>query len=267
MLVLTQASVGGFFAAGIAHLAQWTEGTAGMDRGYRNFNFLALMGAMGVGGIGASLFHLGRPLHAWRAFLGVRRSWLSREIIAFSLFAKSVLLLLAAEAWPFPSLQPWAWGGVLLTGAVSLAASVMVYADTPREFWSLSRTAPRFAGTAVVLGAAAWAVFSPSAAAFMTVLAGAVGKLALEQATFRSPSEAMRRTAIVQTSALSRVFWFRWGTMAGGGLVLPLLAICIPALGAFLALPAFVLLLASELAERSLFFRSVAQPKMPGGLS
>ncbi len=35
----------------------------------------------------ASVFHLGRPLYAFRAVLGLRHSWLSREIVAFGLFA------------------------------------------------------------------------------------------------------------------------------------------------------------------------------------
>src|SRR6266850_1787378 len=38
-------------------------------------------------GLAASIFHLGRPLGAWRAFLGFRHSWMSREIVAFGLLA------------------------------------------------------------------------------------------------------------------------------------------------------------------------------------
>jgi Fe-S-cluster-containing dehydrogenase component/DMSO reductase anchor subunit len=42
-----------------------------------------------------STFHLARPRRAWRALLGWRRSWLSREILAFTLFVPvSVLALL-----------------------------------------------------------------------------------------------------------------------------------------------------------------------------
>ena len=36
----------------------------------------------------ASLLHLGRPLFAYRAVLGFRHSWLSREVLTFGLFAK-----------------------------------------------------------------------------------------------------------------------------------------------------------------------------------
>ena len=43
--------------------------------------------------LAASIFHLGRPLFAFRAVLGLRTSWLSREIVAFGVFA--------GLAWPY----------------------------------------------------------------------------------------------------------------------------------------------------------------------
>src|SRR5688500_16389071 len=39
----------------------------------------------GIIGLGASMFHLGQPSRAWRIFLGWRKSWLSREAMAFGL--------------------------------------------------------------------------------------------------------------------------------------------------------------------------------------
>lgn len=260
MLVLTQASIGGMCAAAAGALA-----------GQRfPVLFLVLMGGMGFAGIGASILHLGRPLHAWRAILGVRRSWLSREIIAFSLFAKSVLLLLAAEAWPLFWLQTPALLLTAVAGIGALGASVMVYADTPREFWSWRRTAPRFAGTAVLLGSAASLLFVESSAASRVVAVCSLVKLGLELSTFLrlgGQSEALRRTALLQSQALLKISIFRFASLAGGGLVLPLLALFSDVKGFGIAAGMFLVLLASELAERTLFFRSVAQPKMPGGLA
>ena len=37
--------------------------------------------------LGASVLHLGRPQYAFRAVLGLRTSWLSREALGFGLFA------------------------------------------------------------------------------------------------------------------------------------------------------------------------------------
>lgn len=41
-----------------------------------------------IGAIAAalSMFHLGKPFRAWRALLNIKKSWLSREILFFSLF-------------------------------------------------------------------------------------------------------------------------------------------------------------------------------------
>src|SRR6185369_17282468 len=52
--------------------------------------------------LGIGTLHLGRPFGAWRAFLGLRRSWLSREIVVFGLFA-GMAALHTGTLW-FPSL-------------------------------------------------------------------------------------------------------------------------------------------------------------------
>ncbi|MDZ4850102.1 MAG: hypothetical protein SGI77_12525 [Pirellulaceae bacterium] len=46
-----------------------------------------------VRGVHMALAHLGRPFLAFRAFLGWRRSWLSREAIVFGLYMGSLVLL------------------------------------------------------------------------------------------------------------------------------------------------------------------------------
>ena len=46
-----------------------------------------------LGGI-LSMAHLGKKLRAWRAILNIRKSWLSREIVAYSLFVPSASLWL-----------------------------------------------------------------------------------------------------------------------------------------------------------------------------
>ena len=73
MLVLTQAGIG--LAAG---------GIFG-----NSIPLLVLGTAIFNAGMLAAVFHLGQPLKAWRFFLGLKTSWLSREILAFSLFAPS----------------------------------------------------------------------------------------------------------------------------------------------------------------------------------
>jgi DMSO reductase anchor subunit len=103
----------------------------------------------------ASVFHLGRPLQAWRIGLGWRTSWLSREAIALGIFSVVSLLftaLLAAvawfPAWPIPSpVLPGTAVALLALLVVATLAQVQVYAVTGRVPWRLGRTIPRFAGT------------------------------------------------------------------------------------------------------------------------
>src|SRR3954470_20652340 len=182
--------------------------------------------ALGVLGLAASGFHLGKPLRAWRIFLGWRKSWLSREALLLGTWAA-----LAAISFAIPALAPIA----TLTGMIGLACSVMVYVDPRRHFWRLSQTAPRFFGTALVIGLAA---LSSKLAALALLV-----KLAWETRTFYDGSISARlqrgplRTALSVRDLL--------------GLAAFVLLVVAP------GWPAFAILFAGELAERYLFFRAV----------
>jgi len=133
MLVFTQFSAGFFagnFLLGNSSLA-------------RSIAFAAM-----VVGLGASVLHLGRPLGAWRAFLGLRRSWLSREIVAFGGFS------LVAAAYTFGVLAEFSGPLAVITGMFGVLTSVMIYHDTQRAFWYFPISAVRFFGTSFGLGLA-----------------------------------------------------------------------------------------------------------------
>jgi DMSO reductase anchor subunit len=149
MLVLTQ--WGGGILAAVALKAGLVEGTPTVRDAV-----VAALGCLSVqGGLIASVFHLGRPLQAWRIGLGWRTSWLSREAIALGIFSAVSLLftgLLAAAAWfpawPIPSpVLPGIAVALLSLLFVATLAQVQVYAVTGRVPWRLGRTVPRFAGT------------------------------------------------------------------------------------------------------------------------
>ena len=73
-------------------------------------------------GMAAATLHLSRKTRAWRAMLGFARSWLSREIVFFSLFAASgaLHLLLGAR-------NPFTGGVALACGAAALFSMDRVY--------------------------------------------------------------------------------------------------------------------------------------------
>ncbi len=78
MLVLTQLSAGAFAALWILDLLRGGAGST-----------VSALGSLALAGIslGAATLHLGRPIYAWRALKGLRRSWLSREVLTLSIFA------------------------------------------------------------------------------------------------------------------------------------------------------------------------------------
>ncbi|WP_168563708.1 DmsC/YnfH family molybdoenzyme membrane anchor subunit [Crateriforma spongiae] len=132
---------------------------------------LALV-ALLVSGIGLNLapLHLGQPLRAWRVFLGLRTSWLSREAVVLGKFVGA--LALACLLISLPSIQAWlpesinesienyipTWAGSALLwaslplGVVGLYCSAMIYIATGRIWWRFDRTMVRFAGTFIVVG-------------------------------------------------------------------------------------------------------------------
>jgi formate dehydrogenase iron-sulfur subunit len=154
MLVLTQMSVGAFVAGSFLAFQANTPFAA--------FPHVAVAAAIGLLGIAASTLHLGRPLYAFRAVIGWRRSWLSREIIVFALFSGlAVTYAIAAFAVTFGGEVSYSGAGQFATllgptacgvGLAGVFCSTMIYAVTQRPFWSFPRTALKFFLTAAVLG-------------------------------------------------------------------------------------------------------------------
>jgi len=107
--------------------------------------------------MGLSALHLGRPGRAWRAVLNFRGSWLSREIVFFSLFV-AVVAFMAIFGYTGAVVT-----GICVTlGAVLLFATDMLYHVTraPGTVWHSAQTVLTailigglFSGNVVVFGA------------------------------------------------------------------------------------------------------------------
>lgn len=246
MLVLTQLSVGAF--------------AVGADA------VVALLA--GILALGASVLHLGRPLQAWRALLGLRTSWISREIAAFSLFAG----LAAVDAgWSVVGDGPPAAlrAGVVATGAAGIVCSVAVYAATGRRWWSFGSLLARFGLTAVVGGLGVLVLTEPGAGGF---LAAAIAlKVVVEASVLRHRREGaateLGRTAALLTGDLAPLVRRRaaLAASAAAGAVLLLAPLAtVPAV--LVAAVVLALAMAGELAERHLLFRASAPARMPGRL-
>jgi DMSO reductase anchor subunit len=227
-----------------------------------------------LAGIGASLFHLGRPLHAWKAFLGFRTSWLSREIVVFGAYAFACLAwsiwLLPADLAPFlPSLRGFALAALVVLGIGALYCSIMVYVDTRRAFWRWSLTAPKFAGTTLLLGLGTGFLFSDrDQIVTVALLTVSLFKLAFEAGFLvvharnndRSPN---KRSVLVMTRACSQTLAWRFIFGIVGGIIIPVLALGF-ALPLSIKVIALGLCLVGEILERVLFFEAVIPERMPG---
>ncbi len=286
MLVLTQLSVGGFAvaladtAAGVRHGLAWSIHDA-------------LCLAIGLAGLVASVLHLGRPLYAYRAIIGLRHSWLSREVLAFGVFAGLAKTLLALDYLPAGWLPLWIGArpallaAVVAAGLAGIGCSVMVYHVVRRPFWHARFAAARFLGTAVSLGlttalaamAIARVVSSDArpSPAFWTVALGLAAatsfRLWLESrqtaALARSGHMTLRKTAFLLRRPLRQASELRRSLALAGGTILPAVSLLAAAAGhsgasAFAAILALVVSIAAEIAERYLFFTAVVRPGMPG---
>lgn len=109
---------------------------------------LAISGILATVAAVSSTLHLGRPQFAYRAFLGIGHSWLSREIVSFGVF----LPLCMASVWFSSTESAWLSASLpaaVVAGAIGVAASAMIYHVTRRPFWHLNRLAPTFAATSL----------------------------------------------------------------------------------------------------------------------
>jgi DMSO reductase anchor subunit len=241
-----------------------------------------------LAGLGSGMTHLGQPLKAWRAFLGLRTSWFSREVVVFGLYAAAVTLA-AAMALLGASIDLLRAGCAVATllGLLAVFCSAMIYKATRREFWAGARTLPRFFGTVGILGAstalAVVLVAGPDgrqAAGGFALVAGLFStiKLGVEVRASRLPSDTLpdqptpiARTALLLRGELGLEWRLRWLCGITGGVALPfMILLLLPSadlhLPGTLAALALALSGAGEWIERRLFFTAVSPDRMPGGV-
>jgi DMSO reductase anchor subunit len=265
MLVLTQLSAGLFLAISAqpsSHLAP-----------------LSIVGFVSlVTGLAVSVLHLGRPLGAWRAFLGLRTSWMSREIFAFGAFAIAAgLCTVSACGQTFAGfVRPFALTASVL-GEVAVFCSAMIYVDTRRAFWSHELVFTKFFGTSVLLGSAGAAAILAWQGAPASAMAWGGLALIIRAALFgwdfqgslralRNPDHPTHRSALVlwkrlRPVAVGRILLFGAATACG------LAAIAnVGGRMATFAFLTFALTLFAQTLERYCFFTTVVAPRMPGAL-
>ena len=253
MLVLTQLSVGAFC---MDRVLQNLLPSAAVDALLPVQALIALV--VGLLALGGSLAHLGRPLYAFRAVLGLKTSWMSREIVAFGAFAGAAMFY-AALVWRAPLaamlglpdvpeplaqvLEPATSSFVVVSGLLGVFCSVMIYHVTLRRFWQGWNTALKFFGTTLLLGVATsasvmalcgltqpdlWPSLSPTLELLLkTVMLSAGFKLAHELSLLlhlnAKQHHDLKRSALLLTTDLKRPAVFRLVCGIVFGLIVPFL--------------------------------------------
>jgi formate dehydrogenase iron-sulfur subunit len=289
MLVLTQLSAGAFCIDALGAPVLPASAAAAIGPVHS-----LVAAAVGIAALAASIFHLGRPRYAFRALIGLRTSWMSREILAFGLFAP-LAMLYAASFWQHAVAQmlgvaPWTdaagarvhdalRGAVATAGLVGVLCSVLIYHVTRRAWWSASSTGFKFFMTAAVLGLATGELtLSLGRTPSMGALASTVARTLIVACALKAAGELtilrhlrdkrysdLRRTAVLLTGDLRAYSTARFALLLAGAVATAWqldhpLSVSAAAIG-------LLLLLLGELLERTLFFAAMCSPGMPGGLA
>jgi formate dehydrogenase iron-sulfur subunit len=239
MLTLTQMSVGAFAGLSLLDAARPVAALAAL--------FVAFLS------LGASTLHLGRPIHAYRALRMWKRSWLSREVLLFSLFAGSASAYAATTLFGLP--RGLSIPTVLL-GLGGITASAFIYLVPARPAWNNWHTPIDFHLTGLVLGPAFLRVLGVHVPA--AIIAGFASAQLLNQLLrllrlMRSDEFELRASARLLSQDLEWVVIARLALLVLGGIGLTL---------AGFPILAFFAVLAGELAGRYLFFVSVVPRNM-----
>jgi DMSO reductase iron-sulfur subunit len=253
MTVLTQLSVGSFTAIWSMQLA-----SAGRHR-------VAVLLALGAAvlALSASTFHLGRPIHAARALKMWRRSWLSREVLLFTIFAG------AAAAYSISSLLAASFTSItgaatVLFGLAGVGASARLYLVPGRPAWNSPITVFEFFATAATLCFAAGNVMTEHGSTSMT------GMLSVAAATLAVLVGKITRLAVSSRYEL----YASWQLLSTGLLNKLLLRVALLIAGVLFAnvaqsawarLAGLLLIIAGEFMSRYIFFVSVVPTNIASG--
>lgn len=245
----------------------------------------------GAAGMAVVQLHMGRPLYAFRAFLGLRTSWLSREAMAGLAYVNLAAIYTALHWFELNRARPLillVTGALLIvSAALFLISSIMVYKATPRPLWRGHRTVIKFSSTAIILGAATFLLsaavaalyFGSNMAQLMHGFGGVVAGLLISISALKIVYEQhflahrkdkeltpFKKAAILMDRAFGHIIQIRLVGAVFGGILLPIaLILSTSAVGAVvIAGLSFILTLLAEISERYLFFTCAVPPKMPG---
>ncbi|QSZ42308.1 4Fe-4S dicluster domain-containing protein [Sulfurimonas aquatica] len=276
MTVLTQISLGGFFALFLGDVMSLF--------GFSSTTWIMALLVMLPSAIGLPLsaLHLGRPFLALTAMKNIKTSWLSREALALGVFTGLMSVNVVLYFFEFSqSLRLVVEAIILATGIYGIYAQSMIYRIKARPSWDRVTTNMKFFGVAY-LGITLLAFISS-----LTSLHEVVGPLvtlsiigAISQFFFnyediktldaKENEYQLQRTKRLLNENFKNIKVTRLVTLLAGGLIFPLLALVLLS-GAYVNATTWVLGIAllvafmSEISDRFLFYSTVVPLGMAGG--
>lgn len=250
MTVLTQLSVGAFTSI-------WILQAFGAQA-HRSAALVALLVA--VLALSASTLHLGRPIYAVRALKMWRRSWLSREVLLFTLFAHAAATYSTA-LWLGLRGAPWCGALTALLGICGVSASARLYLAPGRPAWNSPITIADFWSTTALLGSCGANILTHGASQARFAVLLAFGFAVLTAATKmmwlgRSHVHELHSTWQLLTTAFSNHLLVRFMAQVIALALLPL------ASAAWIPIAIAALMIAGEFIGRYLFFVTVVPTNM-----
>jgi formate dehydrogenase iron-sulfur subunit len=203
----------------------------------------ALAGGLAAAALAGSLAHLGRPGLAWKALRNLRRSWLSREVALFGLYAA-----LAVVAVVVPGVAPAA----AIVGAGGVYASARLYIVPGRPAWDTPLTMAAFAATGLAIGP----LLTGRAGLAAIGIVLSLGALAANLLRLEGSAERDRRGTV-------DLYLHRFPWRSAGRVVLGVGGAAVAILGGPLVVAA-LLVTVGEVAGRWLFYVTVVPRDMPG---
>ncbi len=245
MTVLTQLSVGAFTSIWLLEVFS--------AHAHRAAALVALFVATVA--LAASTLHLGRPIHAVRALKMWRRSWLSREVLLFTLFANTATIYSAALWMHLPG-AVFLGGLTVVFGICGVGASARLYLVPGRPAWNSLFTILEFYVTAVLLGSAGANILTGSSrlTRSATLFAGSAALLVAGLKIIwlaRSKLHERRGACSLLLTVLANRLLLRFLFLSAGLLMLPFVQ------AGWASVLTALVLIAGEFLGRYLFFVSV----------
>jgi formate dehydrogenase iron-sulfur subunit len=253
MTVFTQLAVG---AVSAMSASQWIAGSTVARAPAAGVVLIALLA------LGASTLHLGRPIYAFRALSMWRRSWLSREVLLFSLFAGASIVY-ARLLWTGSKASPSSGAVAAVLGLIAIYASARLYTVPARPMWNSRHSFLEFYLSAALTGTLTSSIFTPGTQKMLAhVAACAAVALVIQQTVKFAWLLRSRQFELKASGELLRFRFFPLFATRLCSLTAIALALVLADIHLWARLLCLTAAIGTELAGRYLFFVAVVPKNM-----